>query len=166
MWQLKQWLQSIFLGVLVGIIVLTAVLLLPFVLAGSWLWGRWLQARYRAKWSKQGKPILFVYSNSPNWQRYIEEHWLPQLRSHAVVLNWSERKAWPRQRPFEARVFDYFAESEEFNPIALYFPRQGQMRTVRFWQAFRDFKHGREQKLKEAERELFDILAQIGQENV
>lgn len=162
MLQLKRWLQSIFLGVVIVLIVLTVVLVLPFVLAGSWLWGRWLQARYRAKWSRHGKPILFVYSNSPNWQRYIEEHWLPQLQVHAVVLNWSERKAWARQRLFEARVFHYFAGSEEFNPIVIYFPRYGPMRTVRFWQAFRDFKHGKEQRLKEAEKELFEILAQLG----
>jgi hypothetical protein len=166
MWRLKQWLRSVFLWVLVGVIVLLAVLFLPFVLAGSWLRGRWLQARYRAKWSKHGKPILFVYSDSPNWQRYIEEHWLPRLRPRAVILNWSERKAWPRQRPLEARVFRHFAGSEEFNPIAIYFPRQGPVRTIRFWQAFRDFKHGKEHKLKEAERELFDMLVQLGQEGV
>ena len=166
MGQLKQWLQSIFLGVVVVLLVLTVVLFLPIVLAGSRLWGQWLQARYRAKWSKHGKPILFVYSNSPNWQRYIEEHWLLQLQTHAIVLNWSERKAWAPQRPFEARVFHHFAGSEAFNPIALYFPRRGSMRTVRFWQAFRDFKHGKEQKLREAEKELFEILAQIRQGDV
>src|SRR5215204_2484180 len=155
MWQLKQWLQSIFLAVFVVLIVLTAILFLPFVLASSWLRGRWLQARYRAKWSKHGKPLLFVYSNSPHWQGYIEGHWLPQLRPYAVVLNSSERNAWGRHSSFEARVFHYFAGSRKYNPIAIYFPRQGQVRTVRFWRAFRDFKHGKEQKLKEAEGELF-----------
>jgi hypothetical protein len=163
---LKQWLRTIFLGILLIFIVPATIVLLPFVLAGSWIWGWWLRARYRAKWSKHGKPILFVYSNSPHWQRYIEEHWLPQLQAHAVVLNWSERKIWSRQRPFEARVFHYFAGRREYNPIALYFPKQGPIRIVRFWQEFQDFKHGEEQKLKEAEKELFEILAQIRQGDV
>ena len=159
--QLKQGLPAIFLGVVVVLSLLMVILVLPFLLAGSWLWGRWLQARYRAKWSKDGKPLLFVYSKSPNWQHYIEEQWLPQLQAHSVLLNWSERETWARQSPFEAHVFHYFAGREEFNPIALYFPRHGPMRIVRFWQAFRDFKHGKERALKEAERELFEILAQL-----
>jgi hypothetical protein len=165
-WQLKQWLRTVFFGILLILIVPAVLVLLPFVLAGSWLWGWWLRAQYRAKWSKHGKPILFVYSNSPNWQGYIEEHWFPRLRPHAVVLNWSERNEWAQHCLFEARVFHHFAGDREFNPIALYFPRQGAIRTVRFWQAFRDFKHGKEQRLQEAERELFEILAQIGQGDV
>jgi hypothetical protein len=41
-------------------------------------------------WSPAGKRVLFVYSNSPVWQSYIEDDILPRLPQGSVVLNWSE----------------------------------------------------------------------------
>jgi hypothetical protein len=68
--------------------------------------------RFRAVWHPQGKDLLLVYSNSPNWQQHVEEQWLPKWRQRAVVLNWlptctppfighftkeKERSAWHRR---------------------------------------------------------------------
>ena len=40
-------------------------------------------------WGTLGRRVLFVYSNSPVWQEYIEQNVLPRLPETAVVLNWS-----------------------------------------------------------------------------
>jgi hypothetical protein len=135
--------------------------ILPFYVAVTWVWGRWLRHKYRLKWGQKGRHILFVYSNSPNWKEYIEENWLPRLRPHAVVLNWSERSQWKQSSPFESKVFWHFAGREEFNPIAIYLPPRGRVRVVRFWQPFKDFKHGKDRLLGAAERELFDVVAEV-----
>ena len=42
------------------------------------------------RWSLTGTRVLFVYSNSPVWQSYIENNIVPRLPPKSVVLNWSE----------------------------------------------------------------------------
>jgi hypothetical protein len=133
------------------------VLALPFLAAGAWLNGRKrrrLQREFHHRWGVRGKRLLLVYSNSPNWQAYVEENWLPQLESIAVVLNWSERGTWTERHPFEADIFRTWAGDLEFNPLAIIFPPEGAVRVIRFWQAFRDYKHGKDRTLRAAEAEL------------
>jgi hypothetical protein len=111
--------------------------------------------RFRAEWGSRGKDVLLVYSNSPHWQRYIEERWLSKWGSRAVVLNWSERRTWERSRRPEAALFRAFAGQREFNPLVIVVPGSGRRaHMVRFWRAFRDSKHGRDQKLRDAESDL------------
>ena len=93
-------------AVVLCIVVLPILLLaLPFLAVGAWLdrrKRRRLQREFHNRWGGQGKRLLLVYSNSPNWQAYVEGNWLPQLESIAVVLNWSERSTWAsgtRSRP-------------------------------------------------------------------
>ena len=69
-------------------------------------------------WSPAGKRVLFVYSNSPVWQSYIENNILPRLPHGSVVLNWSERRRW-RWWSLSAAVFHFFGGSREFNPLAV-----------------------------------------------
>ncbi len=104
-----------------------------------------------------GRRLLLVYSDSPVWKPYIEASWLPRLGDVAVPLNWSERKRWPSERPFEARVFRSWAGRREFNPVAIAFLPDGTVEVVRFWRAFRDFKHGKAARLRAAERRLEEI---------
>jgi len=133
------------------------LLALPFLAVGT-LWDRWrrgrLQRRFQKRWGQTGKRLVFVYSNSPHWQAYIEEHWLPQLDPIAVVLNWSERAQWPERNPLEAEIFKCWAGDREFNPLAIVLPPTGAVQTIRFWEAFRDYKHGRDRALRAAERQL------------
>jgi hypothetical protein len=65
-----------------------------------------------------GKRVLFVYSNSPVWQSYIENNILPRLPHGSVVLNWSERRRW-RWWSLSAAAFHFFGGSREFNPLAV-----------------------------------------------
>ena len=108
--------------------------------------------------ASRGRPVLFVYSESPNWQPYIEANILPRIRDRAVILNWSERRLWPSASLWEARFFNRFAGDREFNPIALVYRAPGRVKTVRFHKAFLDFKHGKESALRAAEAELFSLV--------
>ena len=102
-------------------------------------------------WYLRGRDILFVYSDSPIWREHVEQHILPYLGERAVVLNWSHRKRW---RISIARLaFHYFGGSREFNPLAVVFRPMRRTRTFRFWQPFRDFKHGRPEALRKLEHD-------------
>ena len=118
--------------------------------------------RFRAHWGSRGKDLLLVYSNSPHWQRYVEDTWLPKWGHRAVVLNWSERSTWTSSRP-EVALFRTFAGREEFNPIGILVPLQGRrVHIVRFWRAFRDHKHGKPRLLQAAEADLDRLLGATG----
>jgi hypothetical protein len=146
------------LAAVLCIVVLPVLLLaLPFLAIGAWWDGRKrrrLQRKFQERWGRQGKRLLLVYSNSPNWQAYVEERWLPRLESLAVVLNWSERSTWRERHPFEAGIFRAWAGDREFNPVAIVIPADGPVRVIRFWQAFRDYKHGKDRTLRAAEADL------------
>ncbi len=148
----------------IGILALVA-LLVPLILVWvacwlAWLfsWGGILRLWFWRAHAAHGRRVLFVYSESPNWQSYIEENILPRIRDCAVVLNWSERRLWPSTSPWEARFFRRFAGDREFNPLALVFCSGGRIRSIRFHRPFLDFKHGKESALREAETELFALV--------
>jgi hypothetical protein len=116
---------------------------------------------FRGKYQSSGKDLVLVYSNSPHWQSYIEEHWMPRWSARAVTLNWSERATWDRRRP-EVALFDALATTREYNPLAIVVLPYGQPRVVRFWRAFRDHKHGRDGLLRKQESELETLLSLHG----
>jgi hypothetical protein len=107
-------------------------------------------------WCLRGRDILFVYSDSPIWREYIDEHILPYLGERAVILNWSERKRW---RISLARLaFHHFGGYRQFNPLAVVFRPFRRTRTFRFWQPFRDFNHGHPGALRQMENEFFGLI--------
>ena len=137
------------------------LLALPFLAARAGLnrrKRRRLQREFHVRWGASGKRVLLVYSNSPNWQAYIEEHWLSRMGGVAVVLNWSDRARWPEQHPFEREVFRMWAGDREFNPLAIVIPERGPVHVIRFWRAFRDHKHGKDRALRAAEAELAEAV--------
>jgi hypothetical protein len=112
----------------------------------------------------RGRDLLIVYSNSPHWQAYVEREWLPRWRDRAVVLNWSERKQWPRSTP-AVLLFRAFTGYQAFNPVAMVVPRWwGGPTVVPFWQAFRDLKHGNSLALRHAEGQLEEALRRNGRD--
>jgi len=142
-----------------ALVVIPLILIaLPFLLIGwffSLLRGLYLRVWFWFKYVKNGTRILFVYSNSPNWQAYIEENLLPLIQSQAMVLNWSERKRWSIH---ELTLLDHFAGQTEFNPSAIVFITFWKVKCIRFYQAFKDYKHGNDLTLKRAEKELFETI--------
>jgi hypothetical protein len=114
-------------------------------------------------WGLRGRDVLFVYSDSPLWRDYIDQRILPRLGDRAVVLNWSERRRW---RPSLARLaFHHFGGSRQFNPLAVVVRPFRRTRTFRFWQPFRDFKHGHPAALHAMEREFFGVIGVHRQES-
>jgi len=110
-------------------------------------WGWWM--------GRDRRRVLFVYSNSPNWKAYVEANILPHLPQNSVVLNWSDRLSWNRFT-VSVMLFRFFAGPKEFNPIGLVFERFNVVKPFRFWQAFRDAKHGREDALRLVESRFLD----------
>ena len=107
-------------------------------------------------WCLRGRDILFVYSDSPIWHDYIEQQVLPHLGERAIVLNWSQRKRW---RFSLARLaFYHFGGYRQFNPLGVVFRPFRRTRTFRFWQPFRDFKHGNLAALQKTEAEFFGLI--------
>ena len=146
---------------LAPIIFLMVIGILPF-LALYEVWrifeGLWLNYRFRNRYASKGKHILFVYSESPNWQEYIENNIVPRIETKAAFLNWSRRSEWRKRKPLEAKALFRWGGDTEFNPMAIVFASKWQVKTVRFHQAFKDHKHGKNKLLEEKEEELYAYL--------
>ena len=145
------------------------LLLIPLLLVGLVVWfpvvkiyEQWLKYCFWKQHGKFGRFILFVYSDSPNWKDYIEQNILPDIGPHVVTLNWSKRREWGKSNPFESKVFYRWAGQKEFNPIAILLLPNGKVKKVRFWQAFRDYKHGNDTLLNEAEKMLLNEVENHG----
>lgn len=159
-----------------SLLVFASLLLMgsPFIVAGAlivvgWYIGIkvrqwWAVRRFRRTWQPRGKDLLIVYSDSPHWQLFVEEQWLPRWGHRAVVLNWSDRREWLGNRSAEVALFRAFAGSRDFNPLGIVVPEQGPVTVVRFWRAFRDFKHGKDHSLRRAESVLERALTNRGRQ--
>lgn len=134
------------------LVLLAPVLLLPILL--YLLWGAIL---YIAIWLTQRKPfVIFVYSDSPTWKEYIEKEILHHIRNRAVILNWSERRHW--KNSWAVLAFRYFGGQRNFNPMGMVFRPFRFVRTYRFFEAFKAFKHGHTNRAEDLKRDLLDEL--------
>ena len=107
-------------------------------------------------WCIRGRDILFVYCDSPVWHDHIERHVLPHLGQRAVVLNWSQRSKW--RFSLARMAVHHFGGQREFNPLAVVFRPFRRTCTFRFWQPFKDFKHGHPEALRRMESEFFGLI--------
>ena len=151
------------LAVLLPLTAVALVVYLPYLAVNgvfNFYRGQWLRMRFRKKWGSEGKTILFVYSESPNWKDYIEREIIPKLSPYAVSLNYSRRAEWKHKKPLEAKIWKQWSGAREFNPMAIVIPDRGKVKTVRFHQAFRDYKHGKDHLLRQKEVELFSLISQ------
>ncbi len=132
-----------------GLVLLIAVVVVARVVKVTALyalvWTFWLGVSPRR--------VVFVYSDSPNWKAHVESRILPRLPENTVVLNWSQRGQWPRVS-LPVILFRCFAGEREFNPIGLVFERWRTVEDYRFWQAFRDAKHGHGGALEHVEAQF------------
>ena len=127
--------------------------------AGTWWWHvrarRRAIAEFRAAHGTAGKDVLVVYTDSPHWKEYIETRWLPRWGDRAIAFDRS--RPW-REDQVEARLWRAVAGPMEHTPVVIVVPPRGKVQIVRFWLAFRDYKHGKEKRLREAEAQLATIL--------
>jgi hypothetical protein len=89
-------------------------------------------------WIREGKDVLFVYSDGPVWREYMLNEVLPLVRERAVVLNCSERSRW--KFSLAKLLFYAYKSNRNWNPMVLVFPRIGRVRQIRFHDAFKSFK--------------------------
>lgn len=108
-------------------------------------------------WTTRGKDVLLVSSESPIWHDYMQSEVVPLVRDRAVVLNWSQRKTWDKWS-LSVQVFYSFGGRREFNPLVVLFRPFRQARVLRFWSAFKDWKHGYTQSVEALRRELSLML--------
>jgi hypothetical protein len=149
--KLPAWLLA-FLIVLLPLILLFVVVVLALFAVTSIC----LHVLIWSCWCVRGRDILFVYSDSPIWREYVEQRLLPPIRDRAVILNWSQRKGW--NLSLARAAFHHFGGYREFNPLAVVFRPFRRTRKFRFWQPFRDWKHGRPAKLEQMEKEFFSVI--------
>ncbi len=142
-------------------IVLLLLPLVPLLLATYFAYAIVLQMVIWVCWSSRGVNVLLVYSDSPNWHGYIETNIIPRLPSSTVAINWSNRRNWNRfSLPVMAARF--FGGSREFNPMIVVFRPFHWAKTYRFWQPFKDYKHGKTEPLHALETRLFSDLSRAG----
>ena len=147
----ESWLTALAIFALILLLPLVVVVLLCF-LASTAL----LRILVQFFWLAKGKDVLLVYSDSPIWHDYVEIHLLPPIEERAIVLNWSERKRW---KPSLARwVFFHYGGGREFNPLGVTFRPWRRARVFRFWEPFRDYKHGKTAALEKMQRAFFESL--------
>jgi hypothetical protein len=150
----KQWLRDaiivvLFLPLIVPLVVIALVL--------HWSHRFTLYLLVWALWLPKGKDFLVVCSDSPIWREYMTTEVLPLLEDRAIVLNWSERKRWPR---FSLRVlvFRSFGGGREFNPLVVFFKPYCRARIFRFWNPFKDWKRGDKEPVQRLSQEIFSVL--------
>ncbi len=149
--------KALFVPVIIALLIVLSLLFVLMWLS-SLIKRLWLNIRFRIKWSKKVKHILFVYSESPNWHQYIETNIAPKINKKTVFLNWSKRSEWKNIKPLEAKILEHWGGEREFNPLAIIFLPKGMVKVIRFHKAFKQHKHGKETLLKSKETELYDIL--------
>jgi len=139
----------------------TFLMILPFIflyMILKFLYSLWLRLSFYCKWIKKGKNIIFVYSDSPHWKTYVEDNILPKLESQYITLKWSKRSHY-RNNSLESRIFYHWGGYNDYNPMAIIFISFFNIKTVRFYKAFKDYKHGKDKLLNEKIQELFDIVS-------
>lgn len=146
----------------IPLLLVVFLLVLPGICCHHVLKGYWLRYRFRSLLVPQGKRVVLQYSNSPIWQSYVEENWLPRLEKRAVVVNWSDRAMWKRRPPLAAQIAKYWGGDSEYNPLAVVFTGRGKPEIIRFYRALLALKHGKPAELLEAESRLFALLEQGG----
>lgn len=146
---------------LIPLFLLVVVLLLWHLLVWLLLWGTILRIWFWRAHATRGRPILFIYSESPNWQDYIEANILPKICDRSIILNWSRRRHWNSESFWEACFFRRFAGEYHYNPLALVFGPRGSIRAIRFHQAFLDLKHAKPSTLQAVESEFFSLVEAI-----
>jgi hypothetical protein len=143
------------------ILILPAILLVgPFVLV-CWLmrsfWGLLLNVAVWLTWIPKGKRMLLINSNSPVGGKHFHREMVAPLQDEAAVLNWSERKQWLRWRR-AVQCFRHFRGETCFNPMVIVFRPWRRPKIFRFYEAYRDAKHGHMSELHGMQDELFRFL--------
>jgi hypothetical protein len=148
--------------IMLVVLVITAPLWFPIAVVVVVAWLVVTLAIYLAvwvSWLPRSKSILFVYSDSPSWYDYVETNILPAIKDRAVILNWSQRSQWPRFGSLAVLAFKHFGGYREFNPMGIVFHPFRRAKVFRFWQPFKDYKHGNNAPLELMQKDFLTAAA-------
>lgn len=106
-------------------------------------------------WLPRGKDVLFINSDSPIWKEYMSNQVLPLVANRAVILNWSERKNWPRWS-LATHFFRAYAGHREFNPMVVAFRPLRRAAFFRFYVPLKHWKHGNSAPVEWLRQDLAD----------
>lgn len=144
-------------GLSKALISLLLIILSPILIISVLLYFLWGAILYLTIWlTSKRQFVVFVYSDSPTWKDYIEREILPHIRDRAVILNWSERRNW--KNSLAVLAFRYFGGHRNFNPMGMVFRPFRFVRTYRFFEAFKEFKHGDTRNVEKLKKELLDDI--------
>jgi hypothetical protein len=133
------------LGILIApVVVAGLVLCIPLFMLmhlGQLLRHVWLVLRLRMSWPAH-KFALVAYSDSPVWGPVFEDHVLPVIAEHCVVVNRS-RENRKRQFHLERAALEFWGGHRSYNPLAIVLRGYGRVRVFRFFEEFEELKHGR-----------------------
>jgi hypothetical protein len=133
------------------------IILSPFLVIWVLLYFLWGGILYLTIWLTVKKQfIVFVYSDSPTWKEYIESEIIPHIQDRAVILNWSERRNW--KNSLAVLAFRYFGGFRNFNPMGMVFRPFRFVKTYRFFEAFKESKHGNPQRVEHVKEDFFKNL--------
>ena len=141
------------------LLIFIIAVLTPFLVIAVLIYYSWsliLSLAIWIIWGLRGHHILFVYSDSPIWSGYIEREILPHIAETAVILNWSKRKQW--KNSLAVLAFKLYGGSQNFNPMAIVFRPLRFHKIFRFYEAFKDFKHGKAGNLEKIRMDFFKSI--------
>lgn len=141
-------------------LLIVAVILSPLILAGLLvhaLWSALLSLAVWATWCRKGPRVFVSYSRSPHWQARFEDVLIPRLPSTAIVVNWSDRKTWPRLS-LRRLAFENFLGNFSHTPSVIVFRPFRRSRVFRFHEAYMRFKAGDQSQVLEQEAALFSAV--------
>ncbi len=161
----------------IGIIILSPIIIIfALIILVPWLRARFvirprLLRRVRKEWLPKNRFILFVYSDNQLWKEYAKKNIIPKIASHALMLNWSERKDWIHSDSLEAQLFKNFYWGREYiwrnkirmggqgyNHLAIVFKPWDRPNIITFWPAFKDYEFGKHETMRQREKELYSYL--------
>ena len=169
------WFVPVIFNIIV-ILLLPVIIPLILIFLIPWIKIRYIQRpkllwKVKKQWLPAGKFILFVYSDNELWKDYAEKNIIPKIKPHAIILNWSRRKEWINSDSLEAQLFRNFnwrrkwtwklntrMGGQDYNHFALVFKPWVNPKLINFWQAFKDYEFGKNEKLKKVEEELLSSL--------
>jgi hypothetical protein len=137
---------------LIAALVIVALPVVFLLFVGRFFAHLWYVCRLRAAWPS-GKFVLFAYTESQLWAPYIEAELLPQIDEHCVVVNRS-RENWKREFSAERGALSFWGGWRSYNPIAVVLRPWGRVRVFRFYEPFKELKHGRASALESVSSEL------------
>jgi hypothetical protein len=105
-------------------------------------------------WVPNGKSLLIVTSDSPIWSAYMRDYIIAPFGDHAVVLNWSTRKQWPKRKLSTWLFYTFLGGRKEHTPSVIFFNRFWKPTIYHFWKPFKSFKHGKPEMVEELFRKL------------